>query len=405
MLSNTNFSDPKYDLEADYTEAFRHIHNVLKSRLIAWSVDRYTFFRKVGEGYFGQVFQVQHCITKEISAVKCIKMRSGNEFPIGDLREIRVMLTLQHENLLRLKEICYNFHNSLFNSNAQFYLVVEFCERNLTQLIAQTYLPNGAKKALLGQLFKGLSYLHSNHVMHRDLKPCNILVNDRGVLKIGDFGLSRFITQFCEPDEAERETFTGPVITLWYRPPEILFNDRQYGKAVDMWSVGCIMAEFWTRYPILQGVNEYDQLLRIITICGSINSQVYPGVERLNSVLLTNMPSNYKRRVRESLSYVVDEVNALDLIDKLLVCDPKQRITVDEALSHEYFHSIPPPAPLNTSNLPQFGTQNYFYCNYFPYIADLSAAVVPGQGGNIVPMPLYPFFQTAGFSMFYPIFF
>ena len=98
-------------------------------------------------------------------------------------------------------------------------------------------------------------------------------------------------------------------------------------------------------------------------------------------------------------------VNTLDPIDKLIVCDPKQRITVDEALSHEYFHSIPPPAPLNTCNLPQFGTKCYFYCNYFTYIADLSAAVVPGQGGNIVPMPLYPFFQTAGFSMFYPIFF
>ena len=123
-----------------------------------------------------------------------------------------------------------------------------------------------------------------------------------------------------------------------------------------MWSVGCIMAEFWTRYTILQGINEYDQLLRIVTICGSINSQVYPGVERLNSVLLTNMPSNYKRRVRESLSYVVNEVTALDLIDKLLVCDPKQRITVDEALSPEYFHPIPPSATLNTSTLSQFCT-------------------------------------------------
>ena len=353
--------DPRYDLEADYTEAFLYIDYALKVRLAAFNKEKYKFFQKFGEGCYGQVFQVEHRVTKEMFAIKTIKMERDNEFPVINLREIRILYSMRHENILSLKEICYNFDQSLFNHNARFHLVLEYCERNLTQLIIQTHLPNAAKKILIEQLLKGVFYLHSNHVLHRDLKPCNILVNDKGVLKIGDFGLSRFIMPPFNPDKAPLQAFTGRLITLWYRPPEILLDYHHYGKAADVWSVGCILVEFWTTFPLLRGVNEYDQLLRIIAVCGSIDSQIYSGVEALKSYHLMVRKLNWDRLLREVLSFFIDDTRAIDLIDKLLVCDPAHRITIDEALSHDYFYSITPSPPIDPSIFARRDISNFVF--------------------------------------------
>ncbi|VDL86865.1 unnamed protein product [Schistocephalus solidus] len=328
------------DLEADYSSYFRNVEQNLDCLTKTTSVDQYVRLQKVGQGTFGEVFKVRHKATKQHYALKRIRMEQEKEgkfeyysrFPMRTLFVLKKSVTA-HVN-----------PNERSNFRPQFFLVFEFCDHDLAGLSQQVDFSDSIKKAIMRQLLTGLHYLHKNNVLHRDLKAANILIDKSGVLKIADFGLARTTVACFRPDRPTR--YTGRVVTLWYRPPEILLNDRHYGKAVDMWGAGCIMAELWTKFPIMQGDNELTQLKLIINLCGSITPEVWPGVERLEAYREAQLPLDIKRHVKERLKPKVSSHSAIDLIDKLLVLDPNKRITADDALSHDYFYEDPPPGDL-----------------------------------------------------------
>lgn len=179
----------------------------------------------------------------------------------------------------------------------------------------------------------GLYYCHLNSILHRDIKGSNILINNDGVVKIADFGLARSATQ------ESASALTNRVITLWYRPPELLLGATKYGPEVDLWSVGCIFAELVTGKPILPGKNEMEQLELIFRMCGAPSEDVWPGCTKLPWFHMFKPDRPHRRRLLEHLSRAPADVQ--DLCDKLLTLDPAKRITAQNALLHDYFFNEP----------------------------------------------------------------
>ena len=140
--------------------------------------------------------------------------------------------------------------------------------------------------------------------------------------------------------------YTNRVVTLWYRPPELLLGERNYGPAIDMWGAGCIMAEMWTRAPIMQGATEQMQLNLISKLCGSIHSSIWPDVEKLEFFNKMELAQNLKRCVREKRKIYAKDTNGVDLVDNLLILDPSKRMDADTALNHDFFWSDPMPCDL-----------------------------------------------------------
>ncbi|GFN83281.1 cyclin-dependent kinase 9 [Plakobranchus ocellatus] len=172
------------------------------------------------------------------------------------------------------------------------------------------------------------------------MKAANILITKTGKLKLADFGLARAFS-----DKLNR--YTNRVVTLWYRPPELLLGERNYGPAIDLWGAGCIMAEMWTRSPIMQGNTEQHQLTLISQLCGSIAPDIWPGVDKLDLFTKIELPKGQKRKVKERLHNYVKDQYALDLLDKLLTLDPSRRVNSDDALNHDFFWVEPLPQDLN----------------------------------------------------------
>ena len=237
------------------------------------------------------------------------------------------------------------------------YLVFEFCEHDLAGLLSNgnVKFSLGEIKGVIKQLLNGLYYIHSNKVLHRDMKAANILITKSGNLKLADFGLAR---AFSLPKPGGSNRYTNRVVTLWYRPPELLLGERNYGPAIDLWGAGCIMAEMWTRSPIMQGNSEQHQLTLISHLCGSITPEAWKDVDKLDMYHKLELPQGQKRKVKERLRSYVKDQYALDLIEKLLCLDPKQRVKSDEALDHDFFWSDPMPG--NLARMLSAHTQSMF---------------------------------------------
>nr|CAD7197997.1 unnamed protein product [Timema douglasi] len=285
-------------------------------------------------------------------------------FPITALREIRILQLLKHENVVNLIEICRTKANQFNRHRSTFYLVFDFCEHDLAGLLSNVNVKFslGEVKKVMQQLLNGLYYIHSNKILHRDMKAANVLITKNGILKLADFGLAR---AFSANKNGVANRYTNRVVTLWYRPPELLLGDRNYGPPVDLWGAGCIMAEMWTRSPIMQGNTEQQQLTLISQLCGSIIPELWPGVESLELYTKMEMPRGQKRKlanalvvlsstaedgeieVKERLKPYVKDPYACDLLDKLLVLDPSKRYDSDSALNHDFFWTDPMPCDLS----------------------------------------------------------
>lgn len=201
-------------------------------------------------------------------------------------------------------------------------------------------------KTLLSQLVSGVSYLHTNWIIHRDLKTSNLLLNNRGQLKIADFGMARY---FGDP----APKMTQLVVTLWYRAPELLLGAEKYSTPVDMWSVGCIFGELLTKEPLLQGKNEVDELSKIFELCGIPTEVSWPGFKRLPNARGLRLPKNPATQgsvLRAKFPFLTSAGSTL--LTSLLALNPADRPSAKEALEHPFFKEDP--KPKSTAMFPTF---------------------------------------------------
>ncbi|KAG8640012.1 hypothetical protein MANES_13G016300v8 [Manihot esculenta] len=238
------------------------------------SVDEFERLNKIDEGTYGVVYRARDKKSGEIVALKKVKMEKEREgFPLTSLREINILLSFHHPSIVDVKEVVVGSNlDSIF-------MVMEYMEHDLKGLMESMKQPfsQSEVKCLMLQLLEGVKYLHDNWVLHRDLKTSNLLLNNRGELKICDFGLAR---QYGSP----LKPYTHLVVTLWYRAPELLLGAKQYSTAIDMWSLGCIMAELLAKEPLFNGKTEFDQLDKIFRILGTPNETIWSGFSKLPGV-------------------------------------------------------------------------------------------------------------------------
>ncbi|XP_056131314.1 cyclin-dependent kinase 9-like [Lampris incognitus] len=310
-------------------------------------VSKYEKLAKIGQGTFGEVFKAKDRQTGIKVALKKVLMENEKEgFPITALREIKILQLLKHENVVNLIEICRTKANQFNRYKGSIYLVFDFCEHDLAGLLSNTNVKFTLAeiKKVMQMLLNGLYYMHRNKILHRDMKAANVLITRDGILKLADFGLAR---AFSLAKLSQGNRYTNRVVTLWYRPPELLLGERDYGPPIDLWGAGCIMAEMWTRSPIMQGNTEQHQLTLISQLCGSVTAEVWPGVDmKYELYQKMELPKGQKRKVKDRLKAYVKDPYALDLIDKLLVLDPAHRADSDDALNHDFFWSDPMPSDL-----------------------------------------------------------
>ncbi|KAK0081329.1 hypothetical protein PV325_001773 [Microctonus aethiopoides] len=309
---------------------------------------KYEKVAKIGQGTFGEVFKARDKkhVNKFVAMKKVLMDNEKEGFPITALREIRILQLLNHENVVNLYEICRTKAAQYNRYRSTFYLIFEFCEHDLAGLLSNVNVKFslGEIKKVMQQLLNGLYYIHSNKILHRDMKAANVLITKNGILKLADFGLARAYSVTKIGGNSNR--YTNRVVTLWYRPPELLLGDRNYGPPVDLWGAGCIMAEMWTRSPIMQGNTEQQQLTLISQLCGSITTEVWPGVEKLELFNRMELPKGQKRKVKDRLKPYVKDAAGCDLLDKLMILDPSKRFDADSALNHDFFWQDPMPCDL-----------------------------------------------------------
>lgn len=288
-------------------------------------MEHYEKLEKVGEGTYGVVYKARDRHSNRIVALKKIRLETEDEgVPSTAIREISLLKELKHPNVLRLFEIVHN--------EEKLYLICEFLDLDLKKYM-DTQI-NGLQppliKSYMFQLIKGLHYCHCHRILHRDLKPQNLLIDQHGMLKLADFGLAR---AFGVP----LRTYTHEVVTLWYRAPEILLGSKHYSTAVDMWSVGCIFAEMCIKHPLFPGDSEIDEIFRIFRLLGTPNEDIWPGVSTLQDYK-HNFPQWKPQDLRKTVK-ILDE-DGVDLLQKLLIYDPAHRISAKRGLQHPYFSDV-----------------------------------------------------------------
>eukprot|EP00492_Amphilonche_elongata_P000096 TRINITY_DN1042_c0_g1_i1.p1 TRINITY_DN1042_c0_g1~~TRINITY_DN1042_c0_g1_i1.p1 ORF type:complete len:330 (+),score=81.54 TRINITY_DN1042_c0_g1_i1:77-991(+) len=238
--------------------------------------DCYGFLNQIDEGAYGQVSRYKDKITGEIVALKKIKMhQSKHGFPISSLREISCLLQLRHPNIVSVKEAVVSRH-----SRSHVYMAMEYCEHDFRALMLTREFPwsKSEIKCLVRQLLSGVAFMHEHYIFHRDLKTANLLLTDDNILKICDFGMAR---KYGSPIKK----YTPLVVTLWYRAPEILLQEKPlYTQAVDMWSVGCILAEFFLNTPVFQAQEENAQIEKILDFLGTPKQTDWPEFHTFPSV-------------------------------------------------------------------------------------------------------------------------
>jgi len=288
----------------------------------------YELLNQVGSGTYAVVYKAKNTKTGKLYALKQIKMeKSGEEgLPFTVIREISLLKRLaQHPNIVNLHQVV--------NSEAKgIALIFEYMNYDLKQyMIREKRLDMPTIKSFLYQLLQGVAFCHKHHILHRDLKPQNLLVNFDRELKIGDFGLARF-------NGIPVAKLSSQVVTLWFRAPEVLFCCHKYTSSIDIWSVGCIFGEMVTSRPIFKGTDEKSQLKCIFKKLGTPSESNWKGVTDLagwKKEALKNYPGVKLSEIVEGL----DE-NGYDLLSSMLKYEPSERISAQAALEHPFFDDL-----------------------------------------------------------------
>jgi len=285
-------------------------------------LSRYSRIGLLGQGAYGKVYKAHDTVSGEFIAMKKTLHDFAREgVPTTVLREICLLRELKQENIVNLKDVVV--------AENRLYLIFEYVEYDLRKFMKEVLgsLDSLQIREIIRQILVGVYFCHSHRVLHRDLKPENVLINPANMqVKIADFGLARVYQIPTRP-------YTNEVQTLWYRAPELLLEVPDYSVAVDMWSVGCIMADLYRKAPLFKGTNEEEQWVEICKVMGTPTEATWPGLSQFRN--FSFLPIHPK----QDLALFVPQIDpaALNLLSLMLTFDPASRISAKQALQHPYF--------------------------------------------------------------------
>ncbi|XP_063708939.1 serine/threonine-protein kinase MAK [Culicoides brevitarsis] len=302
-------------------------------------MNRYITLNQLGDGTYGTVVLGQRKDTGEKVAIKRMKRKYYSWEEAMSLREVKSLKKLSHANVVKLKEV--------IRENDILYFVFEYMQENLYQMIKdrETHFPEITVKSILFQVMSGLAFMHRHGFFHRDLKPENILCSGPDTIKIADFGLAREIRS--------RPPYTDYVSTRWYRAPEVLLHSTRYSSAIDLWAVGCIMAELYTFRPLFPGSSEVDQLFKICSVLGTPDKNDWSEGYRLASVIQFQFPECPKVPLETLVTRASAE--GLQMMVDMLMWDPDRRPSAQQSLKYPFFQQI---NKGRTSAMPMIGLAN-----------------------------------------------
>ena len=317
---------------------------------------RYTKLETLGEGTFGVVYKASDALnpTNPFVAIKKIRLGKAKEgINFTAIREIKLLRELHHPHVVPLVDV--------FSKKRNLHLVFEFASGGDLEMIIKDSsidLTIADVKSYLKMSLEAIAFCHQNWILHRDVKPNNLLVHSSGALKLADFGLAR---AFGSPERANGREYTRAVFARWYRAPELLLGAKRYGPKVDSWAVGMVFAELMLRKPFCPGSSDIDQLTKIYHVLGMPTEEEWEGCAALPDWM--NFPRETKMDLKKIFGVEVGgksgpggkpssaNAEAIDLLEKLLKYDPGKRISCQEALKHAYFNTAP--APTEIEKLPK----------------------------------------------------
>ncbi|XP_065067372.1 cyclin-dependent kinase 17-like isoform X2 [Rhopilema esculentum] len=290
-------------------------------------LETYTKLDKLGEGTYATVFKGKSRLTDTIVALKEIRLEHEEGAPCTAIREVSLLKDLKHANIVTLHDIVHTPKSMM--------LVFEYLDRDLKSYMDESngILNLSNVKLFLFQLLRGLNYCHKRKVLHRDLKPQNLLINQKGELKLADFGLAR-------AKSVPTKTYSNEVVTLWYRPPDVLLGSTEYDASIDMWGVGCIFYEMVSGRPMFPGSTAENELILIFKMLGTPNEASWPGVTSNPDFVNGHFPIYRPEQLHNYIPRMDNE--GLDLLKQFIVYEPSMRASACEAMLHRYFTSLGP---------------------------------------------------------------
>ncbi|XP_021418312.1 serine/threonine-protein kinase MAK isoform X4 [Oncorhynchus mykiss] len=285
-------------------------------------MNRYTQLKQLGDGTYGSVLMGKSNESGELVAIKRMKRKFYSWEECMNLREVKSLKKLNHANVVKLKEV--------IRENDHLYFVFEYMKENLYQLMKdrenKMFTENEIRNIMF-QVLSGMAFVHKHGFFHRDMKPENLLCMGPELVKIADFGLAREIRS--------RPPYTDYVSTRWYRAPEVLLRSSIYSSPIDMWAVGCIMAELYTLRPLFPGNSEVDEIFKICQVLGTVKKSDWPEGYQLASAMNFRFPQCVPTHLKTLIPNASTE--AITLMKDLLMWDPKKRPTAVQALRYPYF--------------------------------------------------------------------